>query len=108
MNTNLKLFHLMHLNEIGPRLDYALAKFVPDIHVATHGQKRRARGEGIEHEQKSKQNLALGHIKLHQKGTKTFGQTRVIPLVTESVDRVGCAVHKVPRLSGGFTKGPLH
>jgi hypothetical protein len=47
MNTNLKMFHLMHLSEIRQRLDYAPAKFDLNIDVAMHGQRRRARVERI-------------------------------------------------------------
>ena len=47
MNTNLKMFHLMHPSEIEHSLDYAPAKFNSIIDVAMHGQRRRARGEGV-------------------------------------------------------------
>jgi hypothetical protein len=47
MNTNVKMFHLMHLSEIGQSLDYTPAKFDSNIDVAMQGQRRRTRGERV-------------------------------------------------------------
>jgi hypothetical protein len=62
MNTNLRMFHLMHLSEIRKSLDYAPAESDLNIDVAVHEQRRRPRDERIKHEQRSRQNLALGHF----------------------------------------------